>query len=399
MKRKLVALILIAVLLALSTTGCWSRHEMENLTVMTALGLDQITINGKEQYEISARIYQSAQHKPSSSGEGSNSGGSKADIFVSGKGDSFLAAWKDMNTRLPNISFLDFVSAIVVGEQAAKENMKDIMEQLLRFRELRFDISVLICHGQAYDILNSEPRISNTLAEEIYGITAIKAKHFLLAPQTDVNHFTQMLMSVDKDPSAARIQTLETEESPSNPKSKKTLAVNGTAVFRGNKLSGWLDDDETLGFLILEQSWKRVLVPLTVTRKQEIITYLIHQSQVDIEPLIQSGKVSFDINLKVMAEVNEVHGMEFTPDNLQEVQSLLADKIKEIADKTIDKLRELDSDPIGLRQVIHVKNLGAWEQTFKTTPRSDILSSDINVNIEAKIAAGGSIRQSIPVQQ
>ncbi len=388
--RRVVAGVLIIFSLSF-LQGCWSRKEIEDLAVVTMIGLDRITEQGVDKWRYTARIM---QPKAGQGGQGGNQQSNGApqggkELLLTGTGLTMQEAARNTGLRSPRYIFMSFVSTIVVGERAAREGVSEIAEIRGRYRDFRPRTYIAVTNGEAFDVLQSCPEVSDTLYEEIEGLADHKAERIGVACSMDWNYFVQNLLGPDRDAVAPRITTVQPKEDPANGV-RQAAFLQGNAVFRGDKLAGWLNEEETLGYILAVGDLNNAIIPITLVEGDKRVAYLVGRFRSTIEPVVGAGKVSFRLKVKTWGEVDETHNIRVNDDSLQWVEAAAADKIRGVVLKAIDKTKELNADVIGFSQELHRTNLEAWGD-YRPAWRDNFRKAEIEVEVECKVTRTGRL--------
>ncbi len=162
-KRKSVFVLFFLSIHALWLSGCWDRTEVNNLAIITAVGLDWTE---DRQLELSVKIYLTS---PSSSqqmgGFSADSGGTGLSIVRSVKGLTMAASVAQLQQVLTRKVFWGQAEVLIIGERLAKEGLAEPMEFFTRHPSPRERIQVFISKGSAKDVLQLDPPIERSIAK------------------------------------------------------------------------------------------------------------------------------------------------------------------------------------------------------------------------------------------
>ncbi|MGI6423966.1 MAG: hypothetical protein ACOX2A_01655 [Tepidanaerobacteraceae bacterium] len=143
MYKHLLSFIII-VLLLLTLGGCWSKREIEDIAVVTIMGFDRVTVNGKDQWLLSRRILKPrnlAGQSPFGGGQGGK--GEEPVFIVSSIGDTISETARDASTRIPRREFVAHANIIIIGERLAREGVDQLIDAVLRYKDIRLDSSCI----------------------------------------------------------------------------------------------------------------------------------------------------------------------------------------------------------------------------------------------------------------
>lgn len=121
-------------------TGCWSRRELNELSIAFALGLDY----ADGEHVVTVQIINPGEISPAQGGEG---GGGEARAPVATfttRGATLFEAVRRMTKVVPRKVFLSYVRIVVIGEALAKQGIVDVLDFLLREDEFRTDFYLLV---------------------------------------------------------------------------------------------------------------------------------------------------------------------------------------------------------------------------------------------------------------
>ncbi|MEW5954535.1 MAG: Ger(x)C family spore germination protein [Bacillota bacterium] len=361
--------LLLALSLLLIPGGCWSRDEIEKLSIVKAVGLDLVNIGGRAKWQVSHSIIQPANmgHQAGQQGGGQ---GQKPEWLVVGLGDTIREAERNNSTRNPRRDYLDHLFIYVVGEKVAREGMHIVIGTWMREPGFRLRPWLLVAEGQAMDILAAEPELERTLASEIAGIIEnglpVVSKGYAL-PFKD---FALQLATPGQDAVAARVELSKPRggEQPAagGPEAdRKAVRINGMAVFRKDRLAGWMKDRETLGYLYVIGEVREAMIPLKLPwYRRDDVSISMTGSRSKIKARVEGGRVTMFIDIVAegeLAEVVETNEIA-NPDTIDLVERELAREIRSLAEDSIRQAQqEFRADIFGFGHRLRKVNPGAWK--------------------------------------
>jgi spore germination protein KC len=184
--------------------------------------------------------------------------------------------------------------------------------------------------------------------------------------------------------------------------SKQKLSVSdlnfiGSAVFKKDKLVGWLTPEETTGYLFTQKRVKSGII--------NIANPLDPQYKLAIEIVRSSAKMNVDfhnnkplliVKVKAEGDVGEQEGRgDLTNfDQVQNLENETAQIIKENISKALRKGQNYQVDIFGFGDIVHKKNLKYWQENENDW--NDIFSaSPVEIKVEFKIRRSGLIIQQV----
>jgi len=161
-----VILVLMLAIMTLSMSGCWSRREVEDLNLVSAIGIDRIVVADKPKYLVSLITLKSVNAGVSTAGIGQPPPGSPG-VVLSMEGDTIYDAFRNFALRNSRQMFLAHALVLVIGEETARGGVDEILEFCLHHRDIRNRTWVVVCEGLASDALQVHPEIESTISVEI----------------------------------------------------------------------------------------------------------------------------------------------------------------------------------------------------------------------------------------
>lgn len=176
MKRSLCLLLSFVVLLPL-LTGCWDRHELNELGIMLGLGVDK----EGDRIRVSAQVVVPNEISSKSAG---GKGTPVTQYQATGK--SLFEAIQSLTETSPRRIFMAHVRVLIFGEEyARKEGIYDVMEALMREPSVRPDYYVMVARNtKASEVLDLLTPLDNIPAEKLFSSLDVSAKTW--APTTTI---------------------------------------------------------------------------------------------------------------------------------------------------------------------------------------------------------------------
>lgn len=389
MKAKLTALISIMLVLSLTffTNGCGDSREVENLSIFTILGVDWVNVNGVDMWQISARVMHSGGQTQGDKQAGVEGGTEEA--LWKGTGRTIQEAISNIVTRTPRSPFFAHISSYIFGERAAREKLEEWMEGN-KYPEVRPHSYLMVTKGEAFNVLQAGPEISPTLSKEILEMNKQTIRQHGLSLDVTQAQFMSWLMSADREAVLPEIKIIYPDEKQGAEATgpDKSVAIEGLGVFRGTKLVGWLNREESLGSQLIMDNLSGGNIYLTVDVDGTLFTYLIQRSDRKIEASLADDKLSVKVTIETQGQVTDPQEETISPEEMSRLETAAGDKIRDIALKAIDKAKEYDSDFLGFTEKLHRTNPSAWKE-IEPHWRESFQDADVDVEVKAKILNNG----------
>lgn len=403
---RIISIILIISLLPVLLAGCWSRREIEDLAIISAMAIDQVNLNGREKFRVSIQVI-----RPGQLGGGQRrggGGGNKApNWLISGVGETIFDAIRNFGARSPRSMVLYHNEVIIIGERTARQGIGDVLDFLSRHKDIRLRTWVVVVKGEAMDVLKSGPDLESLLSEEISELLTRTAPRVSKGAAVDLREFTEAMVTPGIDAVAGKVEVIRsTETAGEDPVNKqgepaKSPKVEGLAAFRGAKLAGWLDGNETRGYLYIIGRAGSGIIPVKAGKGEaQEISFLMTRSQSEIVPRIERGRVT--INVKIKAEGDLVEDGSplpvAKPEILARINRDVAREIHNMAMAALQKAqKEYKADIFGFGDKVHKVEPEFWHRVKDKW--DDIYPEvEVKVQVTAKIRRTGMIAEPYEIR-
>lgn len=406
-------LILLALVLSLSlnlSTGCWSRREIETLAVVSAVGLDKVTVDGRDRYRLAVQVV-----RPAAVGarqqDGGQGGQGRPTWLASALGDSLYEAQQNLFTRSPRYLFLAHANIIVVGERLAREDgMEAAMDILLRHKDLRLRSWLFIARGEALEVLRAGPELERLLSQELTNMVVYTQPQASRGYRVHVKDFASYLAAPGREPVAGKLEVFPPAEEPrgtveaaqtTTARPTKAVRLTGAAVFRRDRLIGWLGDRETMGFLFAMGEAVRGIVSLRLPGEgARPVAFLLSRASSRREVYIRDGQILASVRIRAEGDLAE--SMETLPVGEKETVAFLekqaALEIRRLVEAALHRAQhELRADIFGFGELVGKRHPRQWRVLEKKWPET-FTALPVQVEVEARIRRTGLIGNTLVIQ-
>ncbi len=391
MRRKFsrVAVLVLACSLLLST-GCWDQKDVGNLAVLKIVTTDLITENGSDKWKVGALVMNPAGKKGGGD-QAATEKPSMPEIPWIGTGLTMEEAVLDFANRSPRFPFFSHTNVIIMGERAAKERTKDIIEFFERFREARPTSFVMVTKGEAYNLTEMEPEVARTISEETNEMAERTVQPLGLSVGTPLAEFSAYLVSLDRDAVASRIKLVYPPEQRGEKRAgpAKSVIVEGLAVFSSGKLAGWFDREQTLGYMFITEK-NTGEIRINMERNDKPFTYILTRSKPKIESKLVGDKLEVTLRINAEGSVYEASGLNLDADGIKEVEGIASQRIKGIVQNTVNKAQVYKSDCLGFTQNLHRWHVADWKR-IKDNWRETFVTADVHIEVNAEVSDTGKL--------
>ena len=362
-RMKRAACAALGALLLLAPCGCWSYRGLDDMTIVTGVGID---------FDEGARIYRLTCEviDPSNT---SKETGVKSKI-VEAQGENVMDAVRNAKKRLINRLYWGNAQVLVLGSGIAREgNIDSVIDWFLRDAECRETVGVVVSREKtAKDILAIEGLDSSVVAYEIGKILDDDQKDTSSLRNMQLFRVYSTLHTPGEELALPAFHIVQNDGKPA-------VEADGEALFQGSRPAGYLTAQESKYYLFAVDGVHGGVLTLHLDedRKQDYALE-ISDNSTDRSYSYENGKPEFTVRTDTKVYLDEAS----MPVDLLDGQKI--DQIEERMGKDLEEqitgvIRKVQSeygtDVFGFGGMIYKKDpklwekLGPdWEKTFRTVP-------------------------------
>lgn len=417
--------------------GCWSRREVDQLSFVGTVGLDlarerllrnNTGVNSSAKDNLRRQIFRYSAEilKPRILGGGGGMlGGGRGGIseppyvVITVTGSSLWEAERDLAAVLPRTPFFGQASQIVIGTDFARNGVYPAIDYFLRKRDFRGTAWMSIANDEAQKVLKSAATLEQTTSREMDGLME-EVKNTGLGYAATLKDFTLALTSEGRDPICARISVV----SPARPQEAAgaesggpqaltpaqaaqmrsgAYRLNGAAVFRKDKLVGFLNPIETRGALRINSNLVRGVMTLRYesrsSERHEVSVEISH-SQTRVRPEMKDGKPRVVVQVieeGVLGETSSPYLDVFSPKVTKELNAEFKKKITQEVEAAVRKAKDLKADVFGFGEAIRRAFPKEW-RNLKRNWREEFAHIPVEIDVTATVRRTGHVLSSVPVK-
>jgi spore germination protein KC len=394
MIKRFIILLLLVFLTGL-LGGCWNRREINEAAIILGTGVD---------WTADARIRLTVQiARPSAFGAGgeAGAGGKESPAWVVwAEGKTIAEAERYLAMKVPREIYWSHSVILVLGEEMAKRGTGTVTNFFHRSREPRETMWLMVTKGEARDILETHSLLAKTSAQAAGFLTMMKTGYAVQSRE-----FAEMLASKGVQPVVTGVEVKETGKAhgpgQENPPAQKEVELSGVAVFKEDKLIGWLDEHETRGLLWLKGEIKKGVVTIPSPGEPEKeISIKIRRGHTKIIPEYDGQNLRFNVLINVEGDMVEQQSREdlAKPEKIKALESAMAEEIKERAAVALEKAQwEYGADIFGFGDAFHRKYKKEWRK-LKDRWDDEFSRASVDIAVEAHVRGTGLLtkRASTP---
>lgn len=423
---------------ALTLTGCWDRTEVDDIAFITALGLDEAPDN-QVYMTFHIAVPRAVAGGGGQGGGGAGGGTQQTSLITTLMGRSVLGLVNLVNTYVDRRPSFVHAKLVVVGEGLARRGISPYISELVRFRETRRTMFLVVTKGTAKEFMErNRPVIEQNPAKNLE-LLALTNRQTGLVPPSQLHRFLVEVQSLGEEPLVILAgvkeeppggRTEQEGDGPSKsldgfrgsgeggqankppklpsppPRPARTdgdyiagssprvggnpVEFLGGAVFRGDRMVGEITGDEVRAVLMLRGTFKRgILVSKDPFVENKYVSYDLRLARPTQVRVTKRGR-DFHVGVKVMLE-GEVIGSQgpvdySDPKNLHALEKRLAADLRKLSRDTIRKAqREFNSDIFAFgNKVRHMTTTWSEWEDLKWPERFPHASIDVSVKLDLR---------------
>lgn len=359
-------------------SGCWNYREVSELNIIHGAAVDQ----SDDKYKLTLEII-----KPM----GGQDMKIEADV-ISQRGDSLFDAARNIILDTGKKGYWSHAKVLVISHEVAKKGVVPVLDFINRDAEARSDIWLLVSEdANAGDIFKGKDKLHSTISAHLED---------LLKNEKGVSKFQSVEVSKFMDDlSAEGISATLPTTSIIKKNEDVVPKVYGTAVFKKDKMVGWIDGTETKSMLLIKDELEGGLYPIRNIDKIGTTAVLeIFNAKTKVKPVIKDGNISMKIDSEIDVGIAELT----TP--VDYISKKGREKLKKYAEAAVKSQlesvikkaqKEYDSDIFGFGSIVYREKPKVWK---KIKSDWDEIFADLDTNINVKINIKGSGLTSKPIK-
>lgn len=380
--RQVLSILLICCLL----TGCWDRKELSQTSIITGIAIDK---GEKGKYRVSVEVLNSTELNTQTAQ------GVAPDVVFTFEGNTIAELLHKMNIGASLRFTYSHMRLLAISEEVVNETLLDFLDFFERNREIRSDFNIVLIKGNhAGDILkiisplykNSSLKIAKQLDQmftEWGGDLGIRLDDFIgiLTSKGQIPVLTTLSIKggTEKGLSVNNIKNVTPDA---------TVKLESLAVFKNNKVIGYLTLNEMRNLLMIQNRMKQTYIGIPCNNKKKIIGIHIVRSVTDVSAKEVKGIPTFRVKIRAIGKLEEIGCKKDLLENktFDHYEKLINEQMnKNIYQLAAKMQEEYQADIFGFGELLrendykHFKKYkNNWEEGFAKSK----VSVDFNVTIK-----------------
>jgi spore germination protein KC len=386
--RKAASIALLASMLLLG--GCWSIKELNDISVVIGMGIDQ----GDENYTVTLQVVDPSQMY------GRSPMNRSPIIIVSERADTLFEALRKMTTKAPRRMYGGHLRILILGEKVAREGLGDVLDMMLRDPEVRPDFNIAIAKNvSARDLLATMTPFESLTGEELHKSLQTSEASWAPTAAISIVDFYRMLSNEGVEPVLTGIRLIgniskgQKDDNVKQPAAYSEYKYEGIGVMRRDKLIGWLSETDSKAYNYITNNVKSTVGSAICPSGKGRFVVEVQASNSKIVPIVKNGKPSVKIITHISGNIAENSCMLdlALEENFLALQQVGKEKAVAIISNGVQHVQsKYGVDIFGFGRAFHYQHprewrewKGDWDNTFKRLP--------VEVELHYKLSQLGSI--------
>ncbi len=349
MRRKW-ALAAAALLCALSLCGCWDYRSMDEINIVAGLAID--TREGAEGVMVTFELVDITTMKK---GEGSKS------VFVTAEGQTLFEAVRNAKKKLYNKMYFGSMRSVIISREIAeKDGIRDLIIGFMRNPEPRETMTIIISmEDKAADLITGAGTGDRVISYDMAQIASEDKQISATSKQVLLYRAYDLIETPGKELVLPAFHLTKGE-------GKDDVEIDGIAIFKDDKLAGFLSPDETKYFLLAtdDHIGGPISFPYSDDPESETVSMTIYRCKNRPEVTYKDGKVSIHVEVNLEIGLVELRGQEVKTEAQREV---LKERVKEVLEQRMRKVFEKvqqspGCDIYGYGNMIYMNDYELWKK-------------------------------------
>lgn len=382
---------LLPLLCCLMLSSCWDRHEINDLAVVLATGIDY----SNEKVHLTAQIFIPRKSGTPSSSGSTESSPSGVTMIRTAEGITIAEALNRLQRKISREMFWGHCEVVVFSEKAGKQGLREYIDFLLRYPQFREHAYVFSSKGDAKEILSLLDPLERSSAESLREMAN-------LGLGTRVT-MLELAQSISGPSSSAILSRLLI--SPADPGQKKlatTPFTKGLSLYKNGDYVTTVTEPVSIGVLLLSNELNNIIMPIEIENVKGSFSIRPEDTKTTLTPRIADGIWSMGIHIQSKGEIvlNTTDTDLANPIVLAQVEEAWLNRLKLIAGQALQLAQqEMSADLFKFAVKFRRYNPRQWK---KNQQNWENIYRNMKVEITGKVIitdTGKSIEpQGIPKQ-
>jgi spore germination protein KC len=376
---KRIVLLMMLLFTCILASGCWNYREVEELAIVAGVALDvhedgmiHVTV---EVVDISAGGQ--TTYKP---------------VYLEADGKTVFDAIRKIISIDGKKLYWSHVKLIILSEKIASQDVAKYLDFLYRDPETRVDIWMVVSTEKtAEEVLRAKGQLKPIISFQIED--TMRSQQFISSfPHIELFEFFDRLFYKNISPILPTVRLVKQNGT-------ETPMVEGTAIFKNNKLVGTIDAEDTMCMLWLRNEVKGgVVVVENAADTGDNVALEIFKSRTKIMPILDDGIFVMKADVNMTVNIGEIKGVTnfMTEEGAAKLKAAAEKQIHDQIQSSFEKVRDqYDSDVFGFGRKLDMYMPSVWNQIKNQWEQ---LFSEVQLEVKVDVNIRGSASTQTPLK-
>ncbi|MDK2933589.1 MAG: spore germination protein [Clostridiales bacterium] len=391
MKKRKELLYFLAISIIL-LTGCWSKRELNELSIVAALGVDK----SEDGYLVTAQIINPGEI----AAETRTTRATITTYRFTGK--TIFETLRKLTLKSPRKLYVAHLRVLVLGKELAREGIEKVLDFFSRDHEFRTDFYIMVAeNARAEKVLNVLTPLEEIPANNIHSALEVSEKAWAPTHAVALDELISDIITEGRNPVLTGvilkgdpeigmdIGNIEKVDVPA------VIQIGHLAAFKKDKLVGWLNETESRGYNSIMGNVKSSVVTIPCEEGGNVAIEIL-RTKVKVTGKVEGRKPWIDIDYKIEGNVGDVEcNIDLTKtETIAKIEQTLEKEIKGFMTAAVKKAqKDLKSDIFGFGEEIHKADPEAWKE-LKHNWSEEFVDLPVHIKVIAKIKGLGTITEA-----
>jgi len=391
--KRILALILLHIIVTLLLSGCWNRRELNELAIAVAAGVDWV--DGRYRLTVQVAIPGQVTAK--------RSGGPQAPATLyTAEGDTIFEAARRMTQISPRKIYFSHLRMFLMDEAMAREGIAKVLDLLSRDHEFRPDFYLVVTKGAtAEETLKIMTSMETIPANKLYESLQISEKTWSPSMAVTLDELINDLISIGKHPVLTGLVITgnrdvgKTRKNIENIETPSQLKYSGLAVFKYDKLVGWLNERDSRNYRLVTGNVKSSVgfIPCKDKDEGKIIVETL-RTQAKMKGSMVNGRPEMDVKIRMEGNIGAVEcsGLDLSqPATVKELEAEMEEDLKRSLESVVDKVqKDLKVDIFGFGEALRRSHPREWREMKEAWNDRYFPNLETHIHVDYKIRRTGT---------
>lgn len=394
-KKGILALILVHIGITLLLTSCWNRRELNELAIAVGAGVDWV--DNKYRLSVQVAIPGQVTSKRGASTQ------APATLYTA-EGDTIFEAARRLTQISPRKIYFSHLRIFLMDEAMAREGVAKVLDLLARDHEFRPDFYLAVTKGTtAEEALKIMTPMETIPANKLYNSLQISDKSWSPSTAVTLDELINGITSTGKHPVLTGLMVTgdkkigEDKKNVEDIYTPSQLQYAGLAVFKFDKLIGWLNEKDSRGYRLIRGDVKSSVGYVSCRNKGKVVLEVL-RTDTKLKGRLVDSRPELDIKVSLEGNIGSVEcsGLDLSdPSTIRQLEVDMEEKVTKILEDVIDKVQtEHKVDIFGFGEAFHRSHPKTWKRIEEEWDDRYFTSLVTHVSVDYKIRGTGTTNDS-----